>query len=100
MAVKEFPAGTHLIQSEQNLTALHVIAKGSVCASYPGGTFYLKKGDVIGVCLILSRTLQGSTTFPLCFDIFMPFLSLTCPKTIQFLNGALPNRMVFITRRV
>ena len=52
MAVKEFPAGTHLIQSEQNLTALHVIAKGSVCASYPGGTFYLKKGDVIGVCEI------------------------------------------------
>lgn len=50
MAVKEFPAGTQLIQSEQNLTALHVIAKGSVRASYPGGTFYLKKGDVIGVC--------------------------------------------------
>lgn len=52
MAVKEFPAGTQLIQSEQNLTALHVIAKGSVSASYPGGTFYLKKGDVIGVCEI------------------------------------------------
>lgn len=52
MAVKEFPAGTQLIQSEQNLTALHVVAKGSVCASYPGGTFYLKKGDVIGVCEI------------------------------------------------
>ncbi|MCM1268855.1 MAG: hypothetical protein NC302_13210 [Bacteroidales bacterium] len=50
MALKEFPAGTQLIQDEQNLTALHVIAKGSVCASYPGGTFYLKKGDVIGVC--------------------------------------------------
>lgn len=52
MAVKEFPSGAQLIQSEQNLTALHVIAKGSVCASYPGGTFYLKKGDVIGVCEI------------------------------------------------
>lgn len=52
MAVKEFPAGTQLIQSEQNLTALHVIAKGSVRATYPGGTFYLKKGDVIGVCEI------------------------------------------------
>ncbi|MDE6404061.1 MAG: hypothetical protein K2M20_00235 [Lachnospiraceae bacterium] len=52
MAVKEFPAGTQLIQSGQNLTALHVIAKGSVCATYPGGTFYLKKGDVIGVCEI------------------------------------------------
>lgn len=24
MAVKEFPAGTHLIQSEQNLTALQI----------------------------------------------------------------------------
>lgn len=54
MAVKEFPAGTQLIQSEQNLTALHVIAKGSVRASYPGGTFYLKKGDVIGVCEVFS----------------------------------------------
>lgn len=50
MAVKEFPAGTQLIQSGQNLSTLHVIAKGSVLASYPGGTFYLKKGDVIGVC--------------------------------------------------
>ena len=50
MAVKEFPAGTQLIQSGQNLTALHVIAKGSVHASYPGGEFYLGKGDVVGVC--------------------------------------------------
>lgn len=52
MAVKEFPAGTQLIQSEQNLTGLHVIARGSVCATYPGGTFYLQKGDVIGICEI------------------------------------------------
>lgn len=52
MAVKEFPAGTQLIQSDQALTALHVVAKGSVRADYPGGTFYLHKGDVIGVCEI------------------------------------------------
>ena len=50
MAAKEFPAGAQLIQSEQNLTALHVITKGSVRASYPGGSFFLHKGDVIGVC--------------------------------------------------
>lgn len=50
MAVKEYPAGTQLIQSEQNITALHVIAKGTVRATYPGGVFYLNKGDVIGVC--------------------------------------------------
>lgn len=52
MAVKEFPAGAQLIQSGQNLTALHVIAKGSIRATYPGGFFYLKKGDVIGICEI------------------------------------------------
>lgn len=52
MAVKEFPAGTQLIQSGQNLSALHVIAKGTVRATYPGGEFYLYKGDVIGVCEI------------------------------------------------
>lgn len=50
MAAKEFPAGAQLIQSEQALNALHVIAKGSVRATYPGGSFYLQKGDVIGVC--------------------------------------------------
>ena len=50
MAVKEFPAGTILIQSEQAITSLHVIAKGTVRATYPGGEFYLYKGDVIGVC--------------------------------------------------
>ncbi|MCD7725756.1 MAG: hypothetical protein LUI12_09470 [Clostridiales bacterium] len=50
MAVKEYPAGTLLVQSEQSITALHVIAKGTVRATYPGGVFYLHKGDVIGVC--------------------------------------------------
>ncbi len=50
MAVKEFPMGTVLIQSEQAISALHVITKGSVKASYPGGEFFLNKGDVIGVC--------------------------------------------------
>lgn len=50
MAVKEYPAGTVLAQSGQAISALHVIAKGTVRATYPGGEFYLTKGDVIGVC--------------------------------------------------
>lgn len=50
MAVKDFPAGTVLVQSGQPISALHVITKGTVCATYPGGEFYLYKGDVIGVC--------------------------------------------------
>lgn len=68
MAAKEFPAGTLLIQSEQPITALHVIAKGSVRATYPGGEFYLSKGDVIGVCELfydshfISYTTEEATT--------------------------------------
>lgn len=50
MAVKEYSAGTLLVQSEQAINALHVIAKGTVRATYPGGEFYLYKGDVIGAC--------------------------------------------------
>ena len=50
MVAKEFPAGTVLVQSEQPINALYVIAKGTVRATYPGGEFYLSKGDVIGAC--------------------------------------------------
>ncbi len=47
---KEYPAGTLLAQSGQTFTALQVIAKGTVKATYPGGEYYLGKGDVIGIC--------------------------------------------------
>lgn len=50
MAVKEFPAGEKLFQSDQPVAAIHLIAKGSVIATYPGGEFRLTKGDVIGIC--------------------------------------------------
>ena len=50
MAVKEFPAGTILAQSGQAISALHLITKGTVRATYPGCEFYLTKGDVIGAC--------------------------------------------------
>lgn len=50
MAVKEFPAGTILAQSGQTISALHLITKGTVRATFPGGEYYLYKGDVIGVC--------------------------------------------------
>lgn len=50
MAIKEFPAGKILFQSEQPVTAIHLIANGSVRATYPGGELRLAKGDVIGIC--------------------------------------------------
>lgn len=54
MAAKEYKAGTLLIQEEQALSALHVIAKGSIRATFPGGEYYLSKGDVVGVCEVFS----------------------------------------------
>lgn len=50
MAAKEFSAGTVIVPGEQPINALYVIAKGTVRAAYPGGEFYLYKGDVIGAC--------------------------------------------------
>ncbi len=50
MAVKEFPAGEILFQNEQPVTAIHLITKGTVRASYPGGEFQLTRGNVIGIC--------------------------------------------------
>ena len=37
------------------MTALHLITKGCVQATFPGGTYLLKKGDVIGICEICSE---------------------------------------------
>lgn len=39
----------------QPLTALHMITAGKVQVAYPGGTYQLGKGDVIGVCEICSE---------------------------------------------
>ena len=47
-----------------------------------------------------SSTLQGSTTWPLCLDIFWPSLSCTWPSTMQFSNGARSNIRVEMAMRV
>ncbi len=56
------------------MTALHLITQGRVLAEYPGGSYQLGSGDVIGICEICSEvhflgytTLEDSTilTFPL-----------------------------------
>ncbi len=44
-----------IYQAGQPMTALHLIAKGCVQVQYPGGTYQLKKGDVIGICEICSE---------------------------------------------
>ncbi len=59
---------------EQPMTALHLITQGRVQAEYPGGTYQLGVGDVIGICEICSEVhflgytaLENTTvmTFPL-----------------------------------
>lgn len=39
----------------QPMTALHLITTGKVRADYPGGSYTLGKGDVIGICEICSE---------------------------------------------
>lgn len=52
----------------QPMTALHLITAGKVRADYPGGSYTLGKGDVIGICEIcsevhfISYTVVESTT--------------------------------------
>ncbi len=55
MAENIFEKGTVLYTSGQPINALHLITSGKVVVSYPGGTYSLGKGDVIGVCEIGSE---------------------------------------------
>lgn len=63
-----------IYRREQPMTAVHLITQGRVLAEYPGGTYQLGAGDVIGICEICSEVhflgytaLEDSTilTFPL-----------------------------------
>lgn len=47
--------GNVLYTCDQPMTALHLITSGKVTVSYPGGTYSLGKGDIIGVCEICSE---------------------------------------------
>jgi len=63
-----------IYRCEEPMTAIHLITKGRVQAEYPGGTYRLGSGDVIGICEICSEihflgytALEDTTivTFPL-----------------------------------
>lgn len=47
---KEIQQGTVICQSGQPADSIHMIIKGTVRAIYPGGEYFLEKGDVIGLC--------------------------------------------------
>ncbi len=55
MAGITFEKGSIIYEYGDPMTALHLIASGKITASYPGGTYQLEKGDVIGVCEICSE---------------------------------------------
>lgn len=44
-----------IYKNGQPMTALHLITRGRVLAEYPGGSYQLGKGDVIGICEICSE---------------------------------------------
>lgn len=55
MAGTNFESGAKICEGGQPMTSLHLIAKGSVKASYPGGSYKLTKGDVIGIGEVASE---------------------------------------------
>lgn len=55
MAGTTLEKGRRLYQVGQPMTALHMITRGKVSAEYPGGSFQLGKGDVIGVSELRSE---------------------------------------------
>lgn len=54
MAGVTLSKGKKIYSAGQPLTAVHLIVKGSVLVEYPGGTYKLGKGDVIGIGEICS----------------------------------------------
>ncbi len=55
--------GKRIYGSGQPMTAFHLVTKGRVLVEYPGGTYQLGKGDVIGVCELCSEVhFLGYTT--------------------------------------
>lgn len=55
MAGSILEKGKVIYASGQPVTALHIITKGKVQATYPGGIYMLAEGDVIGICEICSE---------------------------------------------
>lgn len=55
MAGSNLEKGKKIYSCGQPMTALHIITKGKVRATYPGGAYILTEGDVIGICEICSE---------------------------------------------
>ena len=47
--------GKRIYRNGQPMTTLHLITKGKVQVQYPGGSYRIGKGDVIGICEICSE---------------------------------------------
>lgn len=55
MAGVDLPSKTVIYQAGQPMTALHLIVSGRVNVTFPGGSYTLSKGDVIGLTEINSE---------------------------------------------
>lgn len=71
MAGITLETGKALYTHGQPMTALHLITDGKVRVSYPGGSYTLGRGDVIGICEICSE---------------IHFLDYTVAETATFLT--------------
>lgn len=54
MASIQYQKNQTIVTEGQSLSDLYLILKGSVQVSFPGGSYTLSKGDVVGICEIAS----------------------------------------------
>lgn len=55
MAGINLEKGKRIYRNGQPMTALHLITTGKIQVQYPGGSYEIGKGDVIGICEICSE---------------------------------------------
>ncbi len=55
MGMKEISAGTVIYETEQKIDTLYLVVKGLIKASFPGGEYFLKNGDIVGLADLSSK---------------------------------------------
>ncbi|MBQ7359028.1 MAG: cyclic nucleotide-binding domain-containing protein [Lachnospiraceae bacterium] len=88
MKAKQLAKGQILCEIGQPTTNLYLLTSGSVSVTFPGGSFIIGKGDVVGICDISSETYQF--TYTALEDITFETYDVEGIQSFHAMFGALP----------
>ena len=88
MKAKQLEKGNILCSIGQPLTHIYLLTSGNVSVTFPGGSFTLSKGDVVGICDIASETYQF--TYTALEDITFETYDVEGIGSFHAMFGALP----------